>query len=61
MTPKREAEQREALGHLTYFQEMLFAQEQAVKRMEINIKLCKKNVKLWEGRIERMGGKHESE
>jgi hypothetical protein len=54
MTPKREAERQEALGHLTYFQEMLAAQEQAAKRMEVNIRLCKKNVKLWEGRIERM-------
>lgn len=57
MSPKREAERIEALGHLAYFQEMLFAQEQAAERMENNIKLCKKNVKLWEGRIEKMGRK----
>jgi hypothetical protein len=50
MTTKRE----EALGHLTYFKEMLAAQELAIKRMENNVKLCKKNIKLWEGRIERM-------
>lgn len=53
MSIKRE----EALGHLTYFQEMLAAQELAIKRMENNVKLCKKNVKLWEGRIEKMGRK----
>jgi len=57
MTPRREAERQEALGHLTYFQEMLSAQEQAAKRMEANIKICKKNVKLWEGRIAKLGGK----
>jgi hypothetical protein len=54
MTPKREAEKKEALGHLVYFQEMLFAQEQAAKRMEDNIKICRKNVKVWEGRIAKM-------
>lgn len=57
MSPKREAERIEALGHLTYFQEMLEAQEQAIRRMENNVKVCKKNIKLWEGRIEKMGRK----
>jgi hypothetical protein len=51
---RREAERQEALGHLTYFEEMLAAQEQAAKRMSENIRLCKKNVALWEGRIARM-------
>lgn len=54
MSSKREAERAEALGHLTYFQEMLFAQEQAARRMQDNIKICRKNVKLWAGRIEKM-------
>jgi hypothetical protein len=49
-----EKERSEALGNLVYFQEMLSAQEQAAKRMEANIKLCKKNVALWSGRIERL-------
>jgi hypothetical protein len=53
MSTKRE----EALGHLTYFQEMLAAQELAIKRMENNVKVCKKNIKLWEGRIAKMGRK----
>jgi hypothetical protein len=57
MSPKREAERKEALGHLTYFQEMLAAQEQAAKRMADNIRLCKKNVALWERRIAKMEGK----
>jgi hypothetical protein len=51
---KREVERHQALGHLTYFKEMLFAQEMAIRRMENNVKLCKKNIKLWEGRIDRM-------
>ena len=50
----REVERQEALGHLTYFQEMLFAQEQAARRMEDNIKICKKNVKVWKDRIAKM-------
>jgi hypothetical protein len=54
---RKEAERQEALGHLTYFQEMLFAQEQALKRMEGNIKICKKNVKLWEDRIQKKWGR----
>lgn len=57
MSTKREAERKEALGHLVYFQEMLFAQEQARNRMENNIKLCRKNIKLWEGRIAKMESK----
>jgi hypothetical protein len=57
MSPKREVESQEALGHLTYFQEMLAAQELAIKRMENNAQVCKKNIKLWEGRIAKMGVK----
>lgn len=56
-TAKREAEKKEALGHLVYFQEMLAAQEQARNRMENNVKICKKNIKLWEGRIAKMESK----
>jgi hypothetical protein len=54
MSIKREAEKQEALGHLTYFKEMLAAQELAISRMQNNVKLCKKNIKLWESRIARM-------
>ena len=54
MKRDREVERKEALGHLTYFQEMLFAQEQAARRMQDNIKICKKNVQVWEGRIAKM-------
>jgi hypothetical protein len=54
MSAKREAEKKAALGHLVYFKEMLAAQELAIRRMENNVKLCKKNIKLWEGRIDRM-------
>ncbi len=50
----REVERKEALAHLTYFQEMLFAQEQAARRMQDNIRICKKNVQVWEGRIAKM-------
>ena len=44
----------EALGHLVYFKEMLAAQELAISRMENNVKLCKKNIKLWEKRLEKL-------
>lgn len=54
MSTKREAERKEALGHLTYFQEMLFAQEQAIRRMQDNVKICRKNIKIWESRIAKM-------
>jgi hypothetical protein len=54
MSAKREAEKKEALGHLVYFKEMLAAQEMAIRRMENNVKLCKKNIKLWENRIAKM-------
>lgn len=49
-----EADYQMALGHLTYFKEMLAAYESALKRMEENARLCRKNVKLWEGRIAKM-------
>lgn len=49
-----EKERSEALGNLVYFKEMLAAQELAVGRMQDNIKVCKKNIALWEARIERM-------
>jgi hypothetical protein len=51
---KRQAELQEALGHLEYFKEMLSAYQQAMKRMQVNLRICDKNVKLWEGRIEKM-------
>ena len=54
---KREAERIEALGHLSYFKELLAAQEQAIKRMGTNRALCQKNVALWEQRIAKMEGK----
>jgi hypothetical protein len=54
MSAKREAEKQEALGHLVYFKEMLAAKELAIRRMETNVRLCKKNIKLWEGRLERL-------
>jgi hypothetical protein len=54
MKRDREVERQEALGHLVYFKEMLAAHEQALKRMEDNIKICKKNVQVWEGRIAKM-------
>lgn len=54
MSTKREVERKEALGHLTYFQEMLFAQEQAIRRMQDNVKICRKNIKIWESRIAKM-------
>ena len=54
---KREAERIEALGHLSYFKELLAAQEHAIKRMGTNRALCQKNVALWEQRIAKMEGK----
>ena len=48
------AELQEALNHLTYFQEMLTAQESALRRLDVNKQICAKNVKLWTMRIEKL-------
>ena len=50
------SELQEALGHLTYFKEMLAAQESALRRLDVNKKICAKNVQLWTTRIEKMQG-----
>jgi len=39
---------------LTYFKEMLAAQEFALKRLDVNRQICAKNVKLWTTRIEKL-------
>ena len=48
------SELQEALNHLTYFKEMLAAQEFALKRLDVNRQICAKNVKLWTTRIEKL-------
>ena len=53
--PRSKADERqEALNHLTYFKEMLAAQEAALKRLDLNRHICAKNVNLWTARIEKM-------
>ena len=41
------AELLEARGHLTYFQELLVAQEAAIKRLDVNRQICAKNIQVW--------------
>ena len=55
MSPaKREAELREALGHLEYFKRTALALDQAMKAMEKDLQVCKKNELIWEKRIAKM-------
>jgi len=53
-TAKREAELQEALSHLEYFKRTALALDQAMKVMEKDLKVCKKNEQIWEKRIEKM-------
>ena len=52
---KREAELAEAQGHITYFKNQRMALEFAIPKMQEDLRLCNKNVKIWEERIERIG------
>jgi hypothetical protein len=51
---RREAELQEALGHLEYFKRTALALDQAIKTMEKDLKVCRKNEQIWEKRIEKM-------
>jgi len=51
---KHEAELQEALGHLEYFKRTALALDQAVKAMEKDLQVCKKNELIWEKRIAKM-------
>jgi hypothetical protein len=51
---RREAELQEALGHLEYFRRTALALDQALKTMEKDLQVCKKNEQIWEKRIEKM-------
>ncbi|MHC1687991.1 MAG: hypothetical protein AB9879_09830 [Methanothrix sp.] len=51
---KREAELQEAFGHLEYFKRTALALDQAMKVMEKDLKVCRKNEQIWEKRIEKM-------
>jgi len=51
---KREAELQEALGQLEYFKRTALAIDQAMKVMEKDLKVCRKNEQIWEKRIEKM-------
>jgi hypothetical protein len=51
---RREAELQEALGHLEYFRRTALALDQAMKTMEKDLQVCKKNEQIWEKRIEKM-------
>ena len=48
------SEIQEALNHLTYFKELLTAQEFALKRLDTNRQICTKNIHVWTARIEKM-------
>jgi len=53
--PRQKSDElQEALNHLTYFKELLTAQEQAIKRMDTDRMICAKNVKTWTARIEKL-------
>jgi len=54
---KKADELTEALGHLSYFRNQRLGLEYAILKMKEDLRLCEKNVKIWEGRIEKMGGK----
>jgi hypothetical protein len=51
---KRQAELQEALGHLEYFKRTGQALDQAMKAMEKDLQVCKKNEQIWEKRIEKL-------
>jgi len=51
---RREAELQEALGQLEYFKRTALALDQAIKTMEMDLKVCRKNEQIWEKRIEMM-------
>jgi hypothetical protein len=53
-TAKREPELAEAQGHIAYFKNQRMALEFAIPKMQEDLRLCNKNVKIWEERIERM-------
>ena len=55
MSPaKHEAELQEALGHLEYFKRTAQALDQAMKAMEKDLQVCRKNEQIWEKRIAKM-------
>ena len=51
---KRQAELQEAFGHLEYFKRTAQALDQAMKAMEKDLQVCKKNEQIWEKRIAKM-------
>ena len=51
---RREAELQEALGHLEYFKRTSLALDQAMKVMEKDLQVCRKNEQIWEKRIAKM-------
>jgi len=51
---KCQAELQEALGHLEYFKRTALALDQAMKVMEKDLQVCKKNEQIWEKRIEKL-------
>jgi hypothetical protein len=51
---RRQTELQEALGHLEYFKRTALALDQALKTMEKDLQVCRKNEQIWEKRIEKM-------
>ena len=51
---KRQDELQEALGHFEYFKRTALALDQAMKVMEKDLQVCKKNEQIWVKRIEKL-------
>jgi len=56
MTAAKASELEEALGHLNYFRTQKAALEFAMRRMTEDLRICTKEIKRWEARIEKLGG-----
>lgn len=56
-TSKHASELEEALGHLNYFRYQKIALEAAMRRIAEDLRICAKEIKRWEGRIEKLEGK----
>jgi hypothetical protein len=56
MTSTHASELEEAHGHLNYFRTQKAALEFAMRRMTEDLRICTKEIKRWEARIEKLGG-----
>lgn len=55
--PRKKAEELvEALGHYYFFKNVVNGHEIAIKRMEVDMKMCRKNKEHWAKQVEKLGG-----